>query len=64
MTITQQIFVERVKQYMENRNEITYKNIFNRMIEDPRYESMILSMTIDRLVGGSGSKKHQYLYRK
>ncbi len=41
-----------------------YNDFVTKLREDSQFEKMILSMTVDRIAGGSSLKKHKYKWKK
>ena len=58
MTQIQKQFIERLKEYFDNRDANNYNAVMQRAQKDNHFEKMIQNMTVDRLAGGSSLTKN------
>ena len=58
MTQIQKQFIERLKEYFDNRDANNYNSVMQRAQKDNHFEKMIQTMTVDRLTGGSSLTKN------
>lgn len=61
LTDKEKRFANKLKRYFENEDEYNYKSTVHRAIEDSDFEKLILSMTVDRIAGGSALAKYKRL---
>lgn len=58
MTQKQLQFVERIKNYFQNKNDIEYQAVMSKAQKDDNFEKMVQNMTLDRLTGANSLNKH------
>ena len=64
MTQTQTQFINRLKEYFDNRDDNNYSAVMSRAQKDNHFEQMVQTMTVDRLAGGNTLIKNNIRFSK
>ena len=58
MTEKQKKCIDRLRNYFENKDDIAYVEMLNKLTKDAKFEKLIQAVSVDRMVGANSHNKY------
>lgn len=58
MTEKQKKCIDRLRNYFENKDDIAYVEMLNKLKKDAKFEKLIQAVSVDRMMGANSHNKY------
>lgn len=58
MTEKQKKCIDRLRNYFENKDNIAYVEMLNKLTKDAKFEKLIQAVSVDRMMGANSHNKY------
>ena len=58
MTEKQKKCIDRLRNYFENKDDIAYVEMLNKLTKDAKFEKLIQAVSVDRIMGANSHNKY------
>ena len=58
MTEKQKKCIDRLRYYFENKDDIAYVEMLNKLTKDAKFEKLIQAVSVDRMMGANSHNKY------
>lgn len=58
MTEKQKKCIDRLRNYFENKDDIAYVEMLNKLTKDAKFEKLIQAVSVDRMMGANSHNKY------
>jgi len=58
MTEKQKKCIDRLRHYFENKDDIAYVEMLNKLTKDAKFEKLIQAVSVDRMMGANSHNKY------
>lgn len=60
MTEKQKKCIDRLRDYFENKDDIAYVEMLNKLTKDAKFEKLIQALSVDRMMGANSHNKYNF----